>query len=210
MKRSRAESVDLFASSGPRRANLPVTDGASVRVIERWMEHGEALFALSELIHNTPWNHAPVVMAGREVMQPRLTASYGDLGLRYRYSGTINVAHHWTPTLLRIRDLVAKEINQSPNFVLLNMYRDGNDSIGWHSDDERDLGENPTICSLSLGCTRRFMFKHKRNGQYISNDLQSGTLMIMSGATQQHYAHHIPKEPGAGARVSLTFRKIIH
>ena len=203
-------TLDMFAPTTPTRRDVHLDRAIAARltIIDRWMDHEAATQALASIMAETPWNHVPVIIAGKPMMQPRLTASYGDTGLVYRYSGTTNTPLPWTPTLDMIRHLIADEVRQLPNFVLMNQYRDGNDSIGWHADDERDLVTGTPIVALSLGVTRRFLVKPKGGGASIGTDLDHGTLAIMGGRIQGHYLHSIAKEHGRGMRVSLTFRTV--
>lgn len=199
---------NLFAHNSPERRDVPLSHGATLILIDHWIPSTVSSDALLHITNETPWNHVPVIMAGREVMQPRLTAAYGDAGLTYRYSGTVNTPLPWTPTLDSLRRLVAVETGALPNFVLMNCYRDGNDSIGWHADDERDLVAGSSIACVSLGDTRRFNVKPKVKGKTLGTDLHDGTLCVMGGTMQQHYLHSIAKEAFAGLRVSLTFRTV--
>lgn len=136
--------------------------------------------------------------------QPRLTASFGDPGTTYAYSGTRNPAVAWTEDLLEIRDRVETVAGRF-NFCLLNRYRTGADSVGWHADDERGLG--PTIASVSLGATRLFRLRHRASRQIHSLRLAPGSLLIMGGTLQQFWEHEIPKTTeDVGERINLTFR----
>ena len=166
------------------------------------------LLALQEEID---WRHDVIRMFGREIPTPRLSAWYGDPGVRYRYSGISLTATGWTGTLLRIKSRVEDVAGTSFNSVLLNLYRDGADSMSWHSDDESELGVNPIIASFSLGAARRFQFKHKQRRERARVDvtLEHGSLLLMQGATQHYWKHCLPKtrQPTA-PRINLTFRMI--
>lgn len=136
-------------------------------------------------------------------LQPRLTAFFGDAA--YNYSGITNKPTPMTDELKRIRDIIDPRFNT----VLLNYYRDGNDTIGFHSDDEPELGPNPIIASVSFGSPRRLIFKHKQKEHpNFTIILANDTLLIMKGNTQEDWVHGIIKEPCAGPRINLTFRKI--
>ena len=139
-------------------------------------------------------------------MQPRLIASYGESGIVYRYSGRDNVSLPWTPTLLEIKAKV-EAIQGDYNYCLLNLYRNGQDSMGMHADDEPEMGN--VIGSLSLGATRTFRIKHNKTKEKMVFEVSHGTLIIMAGTMQQFWKHEIPKtkEP-VGERINLTFRKI--
>ena len=150
------------------------------------------------------WEQKPGIFGH---MQPRLTTSYGDEGVNYRYSGTVNHALQWTATLIEIKQRI-EEVRGDYNFCLLNRYRSGADSMGWHSDDEPEMGN--TIGSLSLGATRTFRIRHNVTRETKSFAAGNGTLIIMAGTMQQFWKHEVPKtkEP-VGERINLTFRKIV-
>ncbi|MFQ3575017.1 MAG: alpha-ketoglutarate-dependent dioxygenase AlkB [Cytophagales bacterium] len=143
--------------------------------------------------------------------EPRLSCWYGDSEAVYTYSQKKMFPLPWTTELLELKHEIESQTGQQFNSVLCNLYRDGNDSMGWHSDNEPELGLNPVIASVSLGQVRKFRFKHKslkRNTHSLS--LESGSLLLMSGSTQEYWLHEIPKEPKIlGARINLTFRFII-
>jgi alkylated DNA repair dioxygenase AlkB len=139
-------------------------------------------------------------------LQPRLTASYGDDGITYRYSGTTNTALPWTPTLLEIKQRI-EAVQGQYNYCLLNRYRCGADSMGMHADDEPGMGD--VIGSLCLGATRTFRIKHNQTKESMSFPLGNGTLLIMAGTMQRFWKHEIPKTTqDVGERINLTFRMI--
>ncbi len=139
-------------------------------------------------------------------MQPRLIASYGDAGITYTYSGVVNVALPWTSTLLEIRKKI-EAVQGEYNYCLLNRYRSGSDSMGWHADDEPEMGN--VIGSLSLGATRKFRIRHNVTRQTKTFLAGNGTLIIMAGTMQQYWQHEVPKtKQNVGERINLTFRKI--
>jgi alkylated DNA repair dioxygenase AlkB len=141
---------------------------------------------------------------------PRLTAWYADAGLTYRYSGVAHQAIEWTPPLTEIRRRTEEAVGAQFNSVLLNFYRDGSDSIGYHADNEPELGVNPVIASISLGAIRQFVMKHSKSGEKLKFDLAHGSLLVMSGTCQHHWVHGVPKTTAlVGARINLTFRNII-
>ncbi|WP_034832486.1 alpha-ketoglutarate-dependent dioxygenase AlkB family protein [Endozoicomonas numazuensis] len=168
-----------------------------------------------QLFSDTQWRQDKITLFGKTVNLPRLQAWYGDKEMTYRYSGIELTPEVWTPVLLELKALVEQACGSSFNTVLLNLYRDGNDSNGWHSDDEKELGEQPLIASLSLGQKRRFRLKHKESQSKairpLSLDLSSGSLLVMSGSTQSCWQHCIPKTSRAVLpRINLTFRSVIH
>jgi alkylated DNA repair dioxygenase AlkB len=144
------------------------------------------------------------------VASPRLSAWYGDPGAIYSYSGLRLEPLPWTPVLLEIRQVVTDLAETPFNSVLLNLYRDGQDSMGWHSDAEPELGRNPVIASVSLGAVRRFVLRHKkRKEQHIALELESGSVLVMGGALQHYWRHALPKiRQAVGPRINLTFRLI--
>jgi alkylated DNA repair dioxygenase AlkB len=142
---------------------------------------------------------------------PRLTAWYGDQGKSYTYSGIEQHPEHWHPTLKLIKSKIEQIAQISFNSVLINLYRNGKDSVSWHSDDEPELGENPIIASVSFGATRRFYLRHKHSKNHkIDIDLASGSFLLMQGETQHFWQHQIAKTAKEiQPRINLTFR-IIH
>jgi alkylated DNA repair dioxygenase AlkB len=157
-----------------------------------------------------PFAAKEIVIFGRPVMQPRLTAWIGDAGAVYRYSGTRNEPAPWPEALSELRARVSDVAGVPFNSVLCNLYRSGTDSMGMHSDSEPELGRNPVIASLSLGAVRRFQLRHrKRKGVRLDLDLPDGSLLVMRGALQHFYRHGVPKQPSIlGERINLTFRLV--
>ena len=168
-----------------------------------------ALFAA--LQQTIKWKQEPIIIMGRQLMQPRLTALYGDADKTYRYSGLTMTPNAWTPELLHIKNSIEKISPIIFSTCLLNYYRDGNDSMGWHRDNEKELGINPVIGSVSFGAPRAFAMKHLSNKTFNKKLLLTpGSFLLMAGSTQHHWYHSIPKTKRvAGGRINLTFRKII-
>lgn len=157
------------------------------------------------------WQQQEMKIYGKAVLQPRLTAWYGDPERTYVYSGIRNTPLPWTSLLLSLRRAVEDVCNYRFNSVLLNYYRSGNDSMGFHSDNERELGPMPVIASLSLGEPRVFILKHAKRADLlpVRIPLPGGTLLLMKGETQKFWKHAINKEkPSSGGRINLTFRRI--
>jgi alkylated DNA repair dioxygenase AlkB len=166
---------------------------------------------MQRLIGDVPWRAEEIVVWGKKYPQPRLIAWYGD-GNEYTYSGIHLAALPWTPLLLDIKGRIEAFVDNSFNSVLLNYYRDNRDSMGLHSDDERELGNRPVIASLSLGQERTFILKHKydKSVSPVRLKLTSGSLLLMKGETQHFWKHGIDKESRpCGPRVNLTFRRIL-
>ncbi|MCC6416676.1 MAG: alpha-ketoglutarate-dependent dioxygenase AlkB [Gemmataceae bacterium] len=141
---------------------------------------------------------------------PRLTALHADPGVTYTYSGVTYPSLAWTPELAAVRQRVVEAAGAPFNSVLLNCYRDGRDSIGFHADDEPELGTNPVVPSVSLGAERRFVVRHNRSRRRIEYRLKHGSLLIMGGTFQHHWQHSVPKTAESmGERINLTFRNLL-
>lgn len=165
---------------------------------------------LFHTLQNTiPWQQHRVRVYGRELPAPRLSAWHGDPGAVYSYSGLQLQPLDWIPPLQEIKAIVEQHVGIAFNSVLLNLYRDGRDSVGWHSDAEPELGSNPVIASVSLGAVRRFVCQHKKTGQQYSLDPPPGSVLLMSGSTQHFWRHQLPKTRRVvGPRINLSFRVI--
>jgi alkylated DNA repair dioxygenase AlkB len=164
---------------------------------------------LQAIIEDTAWRQEEIIVYGKPYLQPRLSAWYGNLA--YSYSGIQLEPLPWTPTLLHIKLQVEALVDLEFNSVLLNYYRNQNDSMGMHSDHERELGPQPAIASLSLGEERSFLLKHKsrKDLKTVKLALPTGSLLLMQGDTQQYWRHGINKEKqSCGPRINLTFRSI--
>lgn len=198
------DPVDLFDDSPLRLAN------ADLELQAQWLDAATADQWLAALVEQTPWQQPQVQLYGRKLPVPRLVAWYGDAQASYRYSGLTHQPLPWTPLLAHIRAEVMQAVGQPLNGVLLNYYRDGQDSMGWHSDDEAVLGLNPLIASLNLGGTRRFDLRRKGQSRIEhSMALQHGSLLVMRGATQHHWQHQVAKtRTHCAPRLNLTFRLI--
>ena len=166
---------------------------------------------LQELQSNIQWTTRSLTLFGKTIPMPRLLAWHADPGIHYRYSGGDSPHNDWTPTLRQIQHQVEKLAQSTFNGALLNLYRDGQHSMGWHSDNEATLGPSPVIASVSLGAEREFQLRHKlKKYSPIKLTLESGSLLLMRGALQQHWQHQLPKTQRAiGPRINITFRHII-
>jgi len=165
---------------------------------------------LQKFIEEAPWKQTVQKMYDKEVVTPRLTAWYGDPGTDYSLSGKIASPAPWTPELISIREIVEPLAGVSFNSVLLNYYRDGNDSVAWHSDKESILGKHPVIASVSFGQVRSFDIRRKadHNEKY-SVRLEHGSFLLMKAGLQEMWEHRIAKSAKAmGPRVNLTFRVV--
>lgn len=171
-------------------------------------EDGDEFF--EKLKNQIEWKQEPIKIFGKSIMQPRLTALYGNPEKPYGYSGIIMHPLDWTDFLLEIKNRVEEKAETCFTHVLLNYYRDGKDSMGWHRDNEAVLGPNPTIASVSFGETREFQLRHYTEKKYkLKLSLGNRSLLIMSGSSQHYWEHQIPKTGKLlGPRINLTFRKI--
>jgi alkylated DNA repair dioxygenase AlkB len=168
-----------------------------------WVVDAERLFVV--LRDGIAWEQHEVTLYGRTVPTPRLTAWMGD-GI-YRYSGIVNEPAGWPEALAELRDRLRRELGVNFNSCLANLYRDGTDSMGFHSDNEPELGSRPTIASISLGDRRRFVLRHRSTGERWSWELGHGDLLVMRDDSQSDYAHAVPKTSRrVGPRMNLTFR----
>lgn len=182
---------------------------ADLRYDPDFLPPAEADVLLAQLTAEVAWEQRSIRLFGQQVPQPRLTAWYGDAAARYTYSNLTWEPRPWTAALQALRQQVEAATGTRFNSVLLNLYRTGQDSMGWHADDEPELGPAPVIASLSLGATRRFRLRPRAGLVHppFSLDLPSGSLLLMRGATQQHWQHALPKTARpVGPRLNLTFR----
>lgn len=185
--------------------------GAELIFYPSWLPLNEADALLAALSAQIVWETHRIRMFGREVDSPRLSSWIGDPGAAYRYSGTRFEPNPWPAALAIARARLSNELGVAFNSVLANRYRDGRDSMGWHSDAERELGAQPVIASISLGATRRFVLKHRHDGRLKrAFSLPHGSLLVMRGQSQQNYRHALPRTAKpVGERINLTFRRII-
>ena len=174
-----------------------------------WLSPAEAVALFDAAREAVPWEVHRIRMFGRWVDSPRLSCWMGDEEATYRYSGARFQPRPWLPVLADLRERLAAECGSPFNSVLANGYRDGRDAMGWHRDDESELGDAPLIASLSLGATRRFLLKDA-DGHRHALDLASGDLLVMSGDSQRGYRHALPRTAKpVGLRINLTFRRIL-
>ncbi len=161
------------------------------------------------VLNESNWQQEEICLFGKKHKIPRLEAFYTDTGKSYGYSGKRLENQPLLACLKDIQQLITEQTGYTFNSILANLYRHGMDSNGWHADDEKELGKNPLIASLSLGATRKFQFKHKLTDEKLNFDLANGDLMIMGGELQHHWKHQLPKMPKlTEGRINLTFRTI--
>jgi alkylated DNA repair dioxygenase AlkB len=185
-------------------------DGGEVELLAEFVPESERQPLFDAIYAAVGWQSREIRIAGRAVLEPRLTSWIGDPEAVYTYSGRLNTPEPWPAVLQALRERVAELTHAPLNSVLCNLYRDGRDSMGFHSDAERELGQNPLVASLSLGATRRFQLRHRKDASArLDLDLTSGSLLIMRGTLQHHYRHGVPKQPRVSEpRINLTFRHI--
>ena len=188
---------------------MPLPDG-EIYLLPRFLAAAKAAALFDALVAKLAWAPHRVRLFGREHLTPRLCAWYGDTDARYAYSGQPLEPLPWPRALAGLRARLDTALGCTFNSVLCNLYRDGADSMGWHSDDEASLGSQPVIASLSLGATRRFVLRHRaRLYAPITLALGHGDLLVMAGGTQNHWQHAVPKtRRPMESRINLTFRAV--
>ena len=188
---------------------LPLSDG----IFEYYpsffnIEKANELFGLLE--KDITWHQDTITVFGKTHLQPRLTALYGNNGKSYKYSNVVMCPKNFSPLLTFIKEEIEAISYEKFTTVLLNLYRDGNDSNGWHADNEKELGRDPMIASLSLGEERSFHIKHNTKEEKFKLNLEHGSLLLMKEGSQLHYKHQIPKtQLSKKPRINLTFRTIL-
>jgi len=187
--------------------NLP---DAAIEYYPNFFTNNRADELFNLLKNEIPWQQDTITVFGKTHLQPRLTALFGNEGKQYRYSNIVMKPNLWNPLLLFIKDEIEEICKQSFTTVLLNYYRDGKDSNGWHADNEKELGQNPVIASASFGAERSFHLQHNTiKEQKLKINLEHGSLLIMKGTTQHFWKHQIPKTAKPiDPRINLTFRII--
>ncbi|MDG1730117.1 MAG: alpha-ketoglutarate-dependent dioxygenase AlkB [Algibacter sp.] len=195
----------LFESS----INLNLKD-ADVVYYPNFFNINEADIYFKNLLEFINWKQDEITVFGKTYQQPRLTAFYADNKNSYKYSNIVMQPHPFEADLLEIKNTIETELKIKFTSCLANLYRDGNDSNGWHADNEKELGKNPIIASVSFGAERVFHFKHKNNKSLKKKlILHHGSLLLMQGETQTNWLHQIPKtKKNVGNRINLTFRII--
>ncbi|MGV8878111.1 MAG: alpha-ketoglutarate-dependent dioxygenase AlkB family protein [Sphingobacteriaceae bacterium] len=200
--------MDLFSNALNENTNLLPHDGI-VNYYESLMTRHRSVYYYETLMGTIPWRHDEAIIFGKHITTKRKVAWFGDQEYQYTYSNTTKTALIWTKELLELKALIEAKTGSIFNSCLLNLYHDGSEGMAWHSDDEKSLGKNTAIASLSFGATRKFCFRHKLTRETISMVLESGSLLMMKDSTQTHWLHRLPptkriKTP----RINLTFRTI--
>jgi len=191
-----------------KRELLPF-DGSAL-LIPRFLSSAESTKYFAQLNEETPWEMPEIVMFGKKYPQAGLSTWFTNTKVSYVYSGITRTPHAMTPLLNDVMNACALASGAEYNSVLVNLYRDGNDSVSWHSDNEEINGSEPTIASVSLGETRRFDLRHKESGETVRVDLEDGSLLVMSGLSQLCWVHQIAKtKTKVGPRINLTFRRVV-
>ena len=195
---------DLFPEA---RELLPNDGSASYHGSVFPTEQADQLFTSLQI--HIPWEHDEVFLFGKRIVTARQVAWFGDEGCHYTYSGKTHLATPWTPELQVIKTKIEELTGTLFNSCLANLYLEGEQGMGWHQDNEKELGPEPTIASVSLGAERRFDFRHKEHGDKVQILLAHGSLLIMSGSTQTYWQHQLPKTKKVTTpRINLTFRTI--
>lgn len=199
--------MDLFPVDPS--TNLLPCDG-TVNYFGEVLSRADSSTIYQSLLESIPWAHDEIVIFGKRVVTAREVAWFGDPGLSYTYSGTTKEPLPWTPELFEMKRLAEALSGVRFNSCLLNLYHDGGEGMGWHSDDEHSIVRDSAIASVSLGAEREFRLKHKNGAEKVSVLLESGSLLVMKGGTQRHWLHSIPKSRKvATPRINLTFRTMI-
>ena len=191
-----------------KRELLPF-DGSAL-LIPRFISSVESTRLFAQLNEETPWEMPEMVMFGKKYPQAGFSTWFTGTNVSYVYSGITRTPHAMTPLLHGVMNQCALASGAEYNSVLVNLYRDGNDSVSWHSDNEQINGSEPTIASVSLGATRRFDLRHKESGETVRVDLEDRSLLVMSGLSQHCWVHQIAKTKSkVGPRINLTFRRVV-
>jgi alkylated DNA repair dioxygenase AlkB len=181
-----------------------------IEVVEAFYDSAESERIYQRLLHEQDWPDNRYNVAGRQLTLPRLQTWHADPGISYSYSNNLLQTRPWTPLLSEIRARLETYLNFAFNSVLVNLYRNGGDYVGWHADNEPELGEQPFIASLTFGAERQFAFRHKKSSEQGQIALLNGTLLIMRPDFQHHWLHSVPVDQNqSDGRINLTFRKVI-
>lgn len=191
------------------KANL-LTEGGEAYYFGRILPAKKADHYYSRFLETIDWQQDEVIIFGKRIVTKRMTGWYGEKEFEYTYSKITRKARLWTPELIQLKELVEKKTGLEFNSCLLNLYHSGEEGMSWHADAEAELGKDPAIASLSLGAERKFVLKNKASKDKVSVELEHGSLLLMSGQTQKHWLHSLPKtKKVTEPRINLTFRKIV-
>ena len=205
--------ASLFSNNEKNRSYCRIIDIADgeLRYYPNWLNTEESADYFQQLREQVVWEQSTIFVYGKYIKIPRLNAWYGDPGCTYQYSGRRFQPHPWLPILNDLKQRLQRTTGELFNSVLINCYRDGQDSVSWHSDDEPELGQNPVIASISLGVERIFQLRHKRYKRIDQQRflLENGSLLLMSGSLQHNWQHQLPKSTTIKEeRINLTFRRV--
>lgn len=201
--------MDLFNNDPNEERNLLSKDGI-VNYYGKLFSTIEANSFLKVLLNYIEWKNDEAIIFGKRIITKRKVAWYGDSDFEYTYSNITKRALPWTKDLLTLKSIIEEKTGEKFNSCLLNLYHTGEEGMAWHSDAEKDLKKNGTICSLSFGAERKFAFKHKESKETVSLILEHGSLLVMKGTTQSHWLHRLPPTKlTSKPRVNLTFRTIV-
>lgn len=202
------EQLNLFASNNNDFEPIKIQNGEYIYA-PSFFNVSKADYYFKKLKREIDWKQEEMIMYGKRLKFPRLTAWYGDNDKPYSFSGITLNPRPWTNDLIDIKRKIETKCNVIFNSVLLNLYRNGKDSISWHTDAEKELGTNPVIASVNFGEARTFQLRHQTTKQKIEIELSHGSLLIMQGELQHYWQHQVPKtSKEIGQRINLTFRVI--
>jgi len=188
--------------------NILPQDGIAL-YFEKVVKDKQLELFYAALFNNIQWENERVIMFGKEIITKRKVAFFSDPSISYRYASKTKIGMPWTSTLITIKNIVESITKESYNACLLNLYHNGEESMGWHSDNEKEIIVNSSIASLSLGANRKFSFKHKVSKETVSIELENGSLLEMKGSLQTHWWHALIKSKKVtDARINLTFRQM--
>ncbi len=201
--------MDLFNNEIDDTINLLPKDG-TVNYYGKLMDQLQADYYYNNLLSTIEWKNDKAIIFGKLIITKRKVAWYGEKPFEYTYSKTTKLALPWNKELLELKSIVEQKTNETFNSCLLNLYHDGSEGMAWHSDGEKDLKKNGAIASLSFGAERKFAFKHKKTKETVSFILESSSLLVMKGTTQNYWLHRLPPTTKFFTpRINLTFRTII-
>jgi alkylated DNA repair dioxygenase AlkB len=200
--------IDLFNTQHTLQ-NLLRKDGEAI-YYGKIMNEQEAHFYLERLMQDIEWKNDEVKIFGKQIITKRKVAWYADGGVSYTYSNSTKVGLSWTDELMKLKALVENITKENYNSCLLNLYHNGDEGMGYHSDDEKSIVKNSAIASISFGAERKFVLKHKTSSEMVTQLLANGSLLLMKGETQNHWLHALNKTKKVKTpRINLTFRKMI-